>query len=73
MEQGDLATRLIESEQKLASMPELEDELARARAENAALQAELGATREALQGVVGSSSWRATAPLRRLLSALRRL
>jgi hypothetical protein len=61
-----LAARLIESEQQLAALPELEQRLQRAEAENTALRAELESTRAALNGVVGSPSWRLTAPLRRL-------
>jgi hypothetical protein len=67
--QSDLdavAARLVESEQRLAAMPELEQRLRRAEAENEALRAELGATRLTLDGVAASPSWRLTEPLRRL-------
>lgn len=62
----DLAARLIESEQQLASMPETEHRLERAQAENAALRAELESTRTVLHMVTNSPSWRLTEPLRRL-------
>jgi hypothetical protein len=61
-----LAERLIESEQQLASLPELERRLQRAETENVALRAELESTRASLNRVVVSPSWRLTAPLRRL-------
>jgi hypothetical protein len=59
-----LAARLIESEQQLASMPELKDRLDRALAENEVLRAELNSTTATLNGVTSSPSWRLTEPLR---------
>jgi len=68
-----LAAQLLESEQRLASMPELEHRLERALAESSALRAELESTRAALEEVTRSPSWRLTAPLRRLRGSWRKL
>lgn len=72
MDSSDLADRLIESEQRLADLPELEDQLRRALADNARLRPELEATQLALQGITRSLSWRLTAPLRKLRALSRR-
>jgi hypothetical protein len=68
-----LAARLLECEQRLASMPELEHRLERALAESAALRAELESARAARAEVRRSPSWRLTAPLRRLRGSWRKL
>ena len=68
-----LAAQLIASEQQLASMPELEDGLERALAESSELRAELKYTRDILEEVTRSPSWRLTAPLRRLRGSWRKL
>jgi hypothetical protein len=66
VDRDNLATRLIESEQRLSSLPEVEDRLERTLAENTALRAELESTRAALDAVTRSPSWRITKPLRQL-------
>jgi hypothetical protein len=68
-----LAAQLIESEQRLASVPELEHRLERAEAESSELRDELETTRDHLRNVMGSPSWRLTAPLRRLRGSWRKL
>jgi hypothetical protein len=68
-----LAAQLIESEQRLASMPEIEHRLERALAESSKLRDELESTRDALHGVMRSPSWRLTAPLRGLRGSWRKL
>ena len=69
MDDEDFAARLVICEQELASLPETEDRLERALAENAALRAELDSTRAALHGVTNSPSWKLTRPLRLLRRA----
>jgi hypothetical protein len=66
VEADELAPRLVDCEQRLASLPELERRLDRALAENDALRAELESTRTALHEVTASPSWRVTEPLRKL-------
>jgi hypothetical protein len=66
MDLEEVADRLIECEQRLASLPETNLRLERALAENAALQAELESTRTTLHEVIESTSWRLTEPLRKL-------
>ena len=68
-----LAAQLIASEQRLASMPEIEHRLERALAESSELRDELESTKAALDGVMRSPSWRLTAPLRRLRGSWRKL
>jgi hypothetical protein len=67
-----LAAQLIESEQRLAAVPELERRLERAEAEKAALRAELDSTAATLTAVTSSPSWRLTEPLRRIRRLRRR-
>jgi hypothetical protein len=68
-----LASRLIESEQRLASLPELELRLARAEGESEALTVKLESAEMALASIVNSPSWRLTRPLRGLRGLLGRL
>jgi hypothetical protein len=66
MQSDEVADRLVECEQRLASLPETNLRLERALSENAALQAELESTRSTLHAMIGSTSWRLTEPLRKL-------
>jgi hypothetical protein len=67
-----VADRLVECEQRLASLPELELGLEQALAENEALRAELDDARHRLVELTGSTSWRLTEPLRQFQSLIRR-
>jgi hypothetical protein len=66
MDSGQIADRLIDCEQRLASLPETTLRLEEATAENAALRMELDSARTALHQITASTSWRLTDPLRRL-------
>jgi hypothetical protein len=67
-----ISEQLVAAEQRLASVPELEHRLRQAEAEKAALAAELRSTAATLEAVLGSPSWRLTAPMRRLRQLARR-
>jgi hypothetical protein len=67
----DLAARLVESEQRLGSQPDLEHRLERALDENARLRRELEDAWRENEVLTSSSSWRLTKPLRRLMRSVR--
>lgn len=71
---GARAPRATASRQRVPAEAELElaDELAGVREQLAARDAEIAALRARLAEVTHSTSWRATAPLRRLMRAARR-
>jgi hypothetical protein len=66
------SARLVECEQRLASLPDLEHSLERALEENARLRRELEAGWKQMEELTRSPSWRLTAPLRRLRQVVRR-
>jgi hypothetical protein len=66
-----LATRLVECEQRLASLPDLEHRLERALDENARLRGELDGASGEIHVLTHSTSWRLTAPLRRVARSIR--
>jgi hypothetical protein len=61
-----LAERLIECEQRLSSTPEIEHRLELALDENARLRRDLETSWRQMEVLTRSTSWRLTAPLRRL-------
>ena len=72
MDTQEVADRLVECEQRLASLPESDLRLKQALAENAALRTELEIARGTVADLTSSSSWRLTEPLRRAQRLIRR-
>ncbi len=67
----ELGARLIDAEQSLAELPELEQKLAEAEAEIERLSGDVDYLKTTLREVLGSPSWRLTAPLRSVRRMLR--
>jgi hypothetical protein len=70
-DQLEIAERLIVAEAALAGLPKLEADLEYARALVAQKDEHLSAVDDRLRGVLGSSSWRLTRPLRAAMRLLR--
>jgi hypothetical protein len=65
------STQLVECELRLSSLPDLEHRLERALDENARLRRDLDDASREIQVLTHSTSWRLTAPLRRVARGIR--